>query len=323
MGGWASYKLAFEHPDDFAGAFSIDGPVVCGIEFYPGQNGNAFSDPACAQDGQSKPLIGNARWIPYVMDHTYADELVPVQGVISQAQVFDQLGQRYDLFIHTGGDHLAFSVEDRFGDAVAAVGMPVRTLNPGSFSYSWYPSLDSAALGVGATGDYWLGGLVARDRSYGKIASIDAIDRARPDPAVTAQRSGPSLVTQPLPGTETRLTWQLGRRPVAVKRMTLTLNDVSGLTLDASAANLRLGTITLHTDGTTRFRIVHLQRGTEVLEAGRIVARAGRRGVAAVTLRRGTTVLRLVRPGRSARARSHRHRRRISRRPRRATGFTG
>ena len=53
-----------------------------------------------------------------LMDHTFADELVPVQGVISQAQDFDKLGQRYDLFIHTGGDHLAFSVEDRFGDAL-------------------------------------------------------------------------------------------------------------------------------------------------------------------------------------------------------------
>jgi pimeloyl-ACP methyl ester carboxylesterase len=321
MGGWASYKLAFEHPDDFAGAFSMDGPVVCGIEFYPGAPGNAFTDPACAQDGQSKPLIANARWIPYVIDHTYADELVPVQGVISQAQVFDQLGQRYDLFIHTGGDHLAFSVEDRFGDAVAAVGMPVRTVNPGAFHYGWYPSLDSAALGIGATGDYWLSGLTARDRSYGKIASIDAVDRARPDPAVTDQRSGPSVVTQPIPGTETRLTWQLGRRPAAVKQMTLTLSDVSGLTLDAAAANLRLGTITLHSDGSTRFTIVQLQSGTEVLERGRIVARAGRRGIAGVSLARGTTVLRLVRP---ASARGHRRRRRrAATRRRRTVRFTG
>ncbi|HLY50412.1 MAG TPA: prolyl oligopeptidase family serine peptidase [Solirubrobacteraceae bacterium] len=324
MGGWASYKLAFEHPDDFAGAFSMDGPVVCGIEFYPGENGNAFSDPACSQDGQSKPLIANARWIPYVMDHTYADELVPVQGVISQAQVFDQLGQRYDLFIHTGGDHLAFSTEDRFGDAVAAVGTPVRTVNPGSFSYSWYPSLDSTSLGIGATGDYWLSGFAARDRAFGKIATIKATDEALPDRAVTPQRSGPSLVTQPIPGTETRLTWQLGRRPTAHKRMTLDLTDVSGLTLDSLAANLRLGTITLHSDGASQFRIVNLQNGTEVLEHGRVVARAGRGGTVSVGLRSGTTVLKLVRPGHAARnkrARSHRHR--SGSRRRRTVRFTG
>lgn len=321
MGGWASYKLAFEHPDDFAGAFSMDGPVVCGIEFYPGEKGNAFSDPACSQDGQSKPFIGNARWIPYVMDHTFADELVPVQGVISQAQVFDKLGQRYDLFIHTGGDHLAFATEDRFGDAVARVGMPVRKVNPGAFTYSWYPSLDNAALGIGATGDYWLSGLAARDRSFGKIATVDAVDQARPEPAVTDVRSGPSLVTQPIPGTETRLTWKLGARPAAHKRMTLTLSDVSALTLDASAARLRLGTITLHADGTTRFTIIHLQRGTEVLEHGRVVARAGRRGMAAVTVRSGTTVLRLVRPAHKAGKR--RRTSRVQVRSRRTVRFTG
>jgi dienelactone hydrolase len=321
MGGWASYKLAFEHPDDFAGAFSMDGPVVCGIEFYPGENGNAFSDPACSKDGQSKPLIANARWIPYVMDHTYADELVPVQGVISQAQVFDRLGQRYDLFIHTGGDHLAFSVEDRFGDAVARVGMPVRKVNPGTFTYSWYPSLDNPALGIGATGDYWLSGLAARDRSFGKIATVHAVDQARPDPAITDQRSGPSLVTQPLPGTETALRWKLGSRPAAHKRMKLTLSDVSALTLDALAANLRLGTISLHSDGRTRFAIIHLQRGTEVLEHGRVVARAGRRGTAAVSIGSGTTVLRLVRPAHAARKRTHRTR--SGARTRRAIRFTG
>jgi pimeloyl-ACP methyl ester carboxylesterase len=301
MGGWASYKLAFEHPDDFAGALVMDGPTVCGIEFYPGENGNAFSDPACAQDGQSKPFIGNARWLPYVLDHTYADELVPVQGPITQAQDFDNLGQRYDLFIHTGGDHLAFASEDRFGDAVTALGMPVRKVNPGTFSYSWYPSLNRAALGIGATGDYWLSGLAARDNSYGRIARIDAADQALPEAAVTDERFGPQLVTQPLPGTETGLSWKLGRRPKAKKLMTLTLSDVSGLTLDAKAAQLRLGTITLHSDGSARFTIEHLQRGTEVLVDGRLVTRAGRRGVAAVTLHSGTTVVRLVRPARKRR----------------------
>lgn len=95
--------------------------------------------------------------------------------------------------------------------------------------------------------------------------------------------------------------------------MTLTLSNLSGLTLDASAANLRLGTITLYSDGTTRFTIVHLQRGTEVLEHGRLVARARRGGTAAVTIRSGTTALRVVRPARAPRKRQ-RHRRSVTRR---------
>ena len=303
MGGWASYKLAFEHPDDFAGAMVLDGPVVCGIEFYPGENGNAFSSqPDCAQDGKSKPFIHNALWIPYVIDHTFADELVPVQGPISQAQDFNTLGQRYDLFIHTGGDHLAFATEDRFGDAVAAVGEPVLKTDPGRFTYSWYPSLDDAALGLGATGDYWLGGLAARSGSYGTIATVRAFDAALPEPHITDERSGPSLETQPLPGTETKLTWKLGHRPTARRRMTLHLTDVSALSLDALAAKLQTGKITITTDGRTRFLVTHLARGTEVLVHHHVVARAGRNGTAVVNLRRGTTVLVLIRPGRARRA---------------------
>src|ERR1700689_4204707 len=131
MGGWAAYKLALEHPDDFAGALALDGPVVCGVGIYPGVSAPAAQGPACSDDGQSQPLIANARWIPYVIDQTYADELVPTTGVLAQAQAFDRLGERYNLFIHTGVDHLVFATEDRFSDVVNALGLPTRITNPG------------------------------------------------------------------------------------------------------------------------------------------------------------------------------------------------
>ena len=191
------------------------------------------ADPQYAEYMKRVP----SRWIPYVIDQTYADELVPTTGVLSQAQTFDRLGQRYNLFIHTRADHLAFATEDRFGDAVAALGRPLAVTEPGAFTYDWYPSLTSSALGIGATGDYWLSGLSARDSSYGKIASIQAGDSALPDPTVTVQRSGTSLVTQPLPGTETQLSWSEGSRPAAARRMSLALGDVSALTVDTAAAN--------------------------------------------------------------------------------------
>ncbi len=296
MGGWASYKLAFEHPDDFAGALSLDGPVICGVQAYPGLNGPAYSDPACSKDGQSQPLIANARWIPYVIDQTYADELVPTTGVIAQAQGFDKLDQRYNLFIHTGADHLGFATEDRFGDVVSALGAPVRTVNPGQFTYSWYPSLNSTRFGIGATGDYWLSGLSARTGAYGTLATIHAADAALPDRAVTAQRFGPRLVTQPLPGTNSGLGWKLGPRPAARRTMTLDLGDVSGLTIDDRAARLPSGTITITTDGPARLGIIHLRRGTGVYEGSHRVALAGRSGAVNVKLGRGRTVLVLRAP---------------------------
>jgi len=113
--------------------------------------------------------------------------------VVAQAQAFDRLGQRYDLFIHTGGDHLAFATEDRFGDVVSALGNPVRRTNSGSFTYDWYPSLDSSRLGIGATGDYWVDRISGRDAAFGKLASVGANDAALPadDPeADRCRRSG-------------------------------------------------------------------------------------------------------------------------------------
>ena len=300
MGGWASYKLAFEHPDDFAGALVLDGPVICGVSAYPGANGPAFQDPTCAQDGTSRNLVANARWIPYTIDQTYADELVPTTGVIAQAQAFDTLGQRYHLFIHTGADHLAFALEDRFSDAVSALGNPVRTTDPGAFEYDWYPSLNSTTLGIGATGDYWLSGLSARDNAYGVVAKIAAADSALPDPAVTDERSGPSLVTQPLPGTETSLTWAVGTRPAAAQRMTLNLTDVSGLVIDNTAAHFQTGTITVNGDGPTRLGFTRLRPGTTVTVNGRHAATSSRAGTAGVTLGAGRSVIVLGAPGAGA-----------------------
>jgi dienelactone hydrolase len=294
MGGWASYKLAFEHPDDFAGALVLDGPVACGVEVYPGVTGPASQDPECSSDGQSVGMVANARWIPYVIDQTYADELVPTTGVIAQAQAFDQANQRYDLFIHTGADHLVFATEDRFSDAVAALGNPVRTTNPGAFSYAWYPSLSSTALGIGATGDYWLSGLAARSAAAGTIAKIAADDAALPGRSVTAARSGPSLVTQPLPGTSTSLSWKLGALPVAARRMNLALTDVSALIVDTAAARLRTGTITVRSDGPTRLTMAHLRRGTRVAVAGRRVTTLRRGGRVTVSLASGVSVVRLM-----------------------------
>jgi hypothetical protein len=108
-------------------------------------------------------------------------------------------------------------------------------------------------------------------------------------------RSGPSLVSQPLPGTSTSLSWKLGTRPAAASRMRLTLTDVSVLTLDAAAARLRIGTITVRTDGATRLNIAHLRAGTRALVGGRRAATAGRSGRATVSLGSGVSVVKLMR----------------------------
>jgi hypothetical protein len=77
--------------------------------------------------------------------------------------------------------------------------------------------------------------------------------------------------------------------------MRLTLTDVSALTVDAAAAKLRTGTITVRTDGATRLSIAHLRRGTRVLVGGRRAATAGRPGRVTVRVGPGVSVVKLTR----------------------------
>ena len=144
MGGWASYKLAFEHPDDFAGALVLDGPVVCGVEAYPGANGAASPGPG-VRPGRAELAADRQRALDPLRDRPDLRRRAGADHRRDRPGAgFDKLGQRYDLFIHTGADHLAFATEDRFGDAVTALGDPVRTTNPGAFTYDWYPSLSNS-----------------------------------------------------------------------------------------------------------------------------------------------------------------------------------
>ena len=297
MGGWASYKLALEHPDDFAGAMVLDGPVICGVEVLPGVDAGVSQDPGCARDGQSAPLLANAKWIPYVIDQTFGDELVPTTGVLSEAHTFDTLGERYDLIVHTGGDHLIYATQDRFDDAVRALGNPFRVQNPGSFHFSWYPSLNSAADGTGVTGDYFLSGLSARTSTPGSLASIAVDDQARPGREITVERGGTALASQPLPGTRTQLTWNLGSRPAPQARLSLDLTNVAGLGVDTTAARMHRGTITVTSDGPARLTLLRLPAHTVLrLRDSRSVRRTGDHGRALrVLLPAGTSVLSLSR----------------------------
>jgi hypothetical protein len=78
--------------------------------------------------------------------------------------------------------------------------------------------------------------------------------------------------------------------------MTLDLTDVSGLTIDDSAARLPTGTITVTSDGPSRLGMINLPPGTGVYEGARRVALARRSGAVGVSLGGGRTVLVLRAP---------------------------
>src|SRR5207253_11495640 len=79
MGGFASYKLGLTYPDLFASAMPRAGPPVCGLRVHGSIVGHA-GPGRCTDDGDTTPLVANARWLRYDIADGGADELVPFAG---------------------------------------------------------------------------------------------------------------------------------------------------------------------------------------------------------------------------------------------------
>jgi len=270
MGGWAAYKLGLAHADLFAGALSLEGPNRCGIRVVKGVDAPAdgTSPGRCGRDGDSSPLLVNARWLPYGLTQGAIDELVPATGTLQQVQDFDTLGYRYHFTFYAGEDHLVYATQDRFGAPVKAVGVRRRTVDPGHVTHAWFPDLDRRALGIGATTAYWLGDLSARDRSPGTVAKVDARALSRPDPVVTPVRTGPTPINDPTPGTVSTLDYRLGATPAAQPRIALALTDVRGLSVDSARVDFSCGTVTTRSDGPASLALLRLPAGAPVSVGG-------------------------------------------------------
>jgi predicted esterase len=284
MGGYAAYELGLTYPDLFAEAVSLAGPPVCGID--TGIPGISFppgfpSDPGpakCGADGDTRPLVANARWLPYVIADGAEDELVPVTGTAEQVQRFAALGLRYQWFLYSFSEHNSWAAEDQFGPEAAAMrgpdgaAAPSVVNDPGRISYAWFP--DAASGGFETTAPstmYWLSGLTARRAGPGVLATIDATSHAHPDPAVTVrQTQAPLLTTEPDPGVLTTQSWLSGSRPPRRPEVDLHLTDVAAITLSASGAGLHPGErsiITVATDGPLNLTVTGLDGGAPLVFA--------------------------------------------------------
>jgi hypothetical protein len=262
MGGFASYKLGLTYPDLFAKAFPIAGPSVCGTRLASGAIGYA-APGRCTYDSDTQPLVANARWLPYVIADGVVDQLVPITGVLQQVQKFDEAEQRYRFWMYPAEDHLVYAVQDGFSHEIAAVGRPTIVRDPGSIHYTWYPHGSSQALGLGPTGIYWLRDLDERDRSPGKLATVDAISGARPAAphAVVKQRSL-DAPGDPSPAVLTTSTWKnVGPVPAATQTLALKLTDIARINVAMERAGLGAGpvNVTVTTDGPTT---ITFMRGT-------------------------------------------------------------
>jgi pimeloyl-ACP methyl ester carboxylesterase len=271
MGGEASNTLGAEHPDAFAGGLVLDGSTFTPIP------------------------ISNLRWIPYVIDNTIADELDPTTDALNEANQLDALGQRYTLLLHTGGEHLTFAIEDRFDDAVAALGEPTRTRDPAAFSYTWNPVWSQPNAGIQVTGAYWLDDVRARNSTTRLTVAAD--DQELPSPSVSAVRHVLAPISSPTPGLARSLSWRLGATAAMKPSISLMLQNVGTASINTTLARLRSGKVTVRTDGQTVLGFESLAPGIVITENGHTVARASRRQLTSVRLSAGTTVLVLHRPG--------------------------
>ncbi len=232
------------------------------------------------------------------MTYGAADELVPFAGGQEQISQFRSLGYRFHAVDYPAEDHLVFAVQNDFTPADSQLGTRDRTLNPGSFTFSWYPDLvgtiDKAGRAgtVGPTSDYWISGLSARNRTPGALATVMADSRAIAQPAQRPSETfGVSPFPEPTPAATDVETWVPGPARPTSQNLRLGLTNVARVSVDTARARLRCAAITVSTDGRTVLTLLHLRPDSTITSRGVKLAVAGSGGSATVRLSSGTTVL--------------------------------
>ena len=290
MGGYGTYKFALSYPQVFAQAVVLAGPPTCGVRLLPGTDIPADPDPDshCAREGDTWPLLVNARWLPFVIAHGLADQLVPFASVAAQVLELDRLGYRYRFTVYPFEDHVAFLFKDKFDDPVSHMGTGPRQPDPGHITFTWYPQLVRPDLGIGPHRLWWLSELAAAPditARRGAVAEVDARSYARPDQArTTRRRRGFVPHLDPTPGLYTEQYWQLGPPADALPYLTLTLTGVAALTVDiarAGLASLPRSTIVVATDTPALVTLAALPPATKVeldgtLTGAKVAVPAGR-----------------------------------------------
>jgi pimeloyl-ACP methyl ester carboxylesterase len=257
MGGYAAYKLGLAYPEVFAQAVVLAGPPTCGIRLTPdvGIPGNLDPHSHCGAEGESWPVLVNARWLPFVIAHGVFDELVPFLSVVQQVAELDRLGYRYSFAAYAWEDHIIFALQDKFSYPISQMRTDERQADPGHITFVWYPQLVRTDLGIGPHRAWWLSDLTAAPdviARRGAVAQVDARSYARPDPSRKARRSGSFLPDwNPTPGYVASQSWIVGRTPDSQPYLMLTLTGVERLTVDVARAGLaafRKSTIAVATD---------------------------------------------------------------------------
>jgi hypothetical protein len=274
------------------------GPQICGIRVENAIEGFGGPGP-CSDEGESKPLLGNAIDLPYYIAQGGADELVPVAGAIEQVQDMTALGLRVRFELFPSQDHLGWAVEDLFASPAANMGNLTRERSPHAVSLTWYPALSNASYGIGTTGAYWVRGLKARSSGPGVTARVDATSGAEPSTfAGLVNTSGPLVTgdTPPLAGVYQEQAWKTGPPAARTTTVTVQLTNVAAATVQLARAGFaagEAGSVAVQTDGTLSLTLTGLAPGEPVSRGTTVVAHADGSGTARVALAAGAATLTL------------------------------
>jgi dienelactone hydrolase len=285
MGGYASYKLGLTYPDLFAKAMPLAGPPTCGVRVTGDVRAKSGpSDGRCATDGDTKLLVGNARYLPYVMADGTLDELVPYTSVREQVAAFDAAGYRYHFETYPTEGHIPYAAKDAFAVPTAQLGRTRRETEAARIDYTWLPHLVRADYGIGPTGVYWLRDIAARTSVAGSLAHIVAHSAGVVDPLVTPVKSYNAYVPgDPSPALVEEQTWKrTGTAPLG-STLELALTNVRSVGVDAARAGLSrfsAVTVTLTSDGPSVVTLRGLKPGAVVQVKGGKSVRADSSGTA-------------------------------------------
>jgi dienelactone hydrolase len=163
MGGYMTYRMGLLMPDRFSAAAAYVGPPAYQLWVPP-----APPQPPSSYQvaGQTNNIVTNALDLPFEMNNSGADELVPPEGPIQLAQTFTDLGRTHDFYFYPAADHLALIFADEWTHTRAFLDrFPRRDLSPLEVAYRRYPSMDLPSLGHRFDGAYWVDGMAVRTPS--------------------------------------------------------------------------------------------------------------------------------------------------------------
>jgi predicted esterase len=206
MGGYMTYRLGLLMPDAFARAAVYVGPPAYYHWDYPLP---VESTPYWQVRGNTNLIVDNGLDLPFEINHGNADELVPISGVVQQANTFKAAGDPYRFYHHVSDDHLSFILTNQWQHTRDWLGVPAarRNLSPVRVRYKRYPSMDLPHANLVFDGAYWIDAMVVRN-----APSVDSFGEVN---ATTFALGGnqPTLVDE---GTTTYLPGQGGSSPATV-----------------------------------------------------------------------------------------------------------